>query len=266
VIRANARFAPPIAALFAVAAAALPASACAAPVPTTVQAAQQAVAANVPAEVPAPTAQEAVEQISTAPARTAAVAVVPRRFVQRARTAPKRVLRTVAKKNVAAPVTALADHALRAPTAEDVRSVPAGAPDRSPARGRTPRAPHLRSVLDRLATGMTVLPSFPARAIDAHRADRMVARGFAVVGKGGGATSAARPAQLESIRSDSAPTDLPDLIATSNALPSPGAAAGGVLALLVFFWLVLPRFIHAPGAWMPMARLLRLSFALELPG
>jgi hypothetical protein len=264
VIWANARLAPPVVALSAIVAAVLPASAGAAPVPTTVQAVQQVVAASVAPEPPAPIAQEAAEQISTAPARTTPAAAVPRRLVQRAPHAPKHIVRRAVKETITAPASAaVIHHALRASIAKPVSRVPA--PDDSRAHGPMPRAPHLPPVLDRLATGMTVLPSFPARAFVAHRADRMVARGFAVVGQGGGASSAAQPARLGSTPSDSAPTDSPDLVATSKALPSPGAVAGGVLALLVVLWLVVPGF-HAPRARMPTARLLALPFALELPG
>lgn len=257
-ITAQARLAVSVVALLAAAAAALPASAVGDPLGETVAATEQAAGSIVPPDVPVlPAADSSLKQLA-APATEPAH--VPRERSVRALTGA--MARETARDlvhRIAQPVRAVGRHlALR-------RAV-------------------LPAVLDRPATGVTSLPSSPARALDTQRADRRpVARGFALAGVSGGGTVAARPAaflsqatvvtptaQLSSTATETslAPSDdrSPDPVGASNASAAYATYAGGLIAALVLFGLGIPGFIRTCRAWMPLPRPPGFVSALELPG
>jgi hypothetical protein len=257
---AQARLAVSVVALLAATAAALPASALADPLGETVAANEQAAGSIVPADVPALAAADSSLKQLSAPA-TEHAHVPPERSVRALAGAMARETARDLVHRVAQPVRAVGRHfALR-------RAV-------------------LPAVLDRPATGVTSLPSSPARALAAQRADRHpVARGFALAGVSGGSTVAARPAaflsqatvvtstaQLSSIPTNGeaslAPNDdrSPDLVGASNASAAYAAYAGGLIAALVLFGLGIPGSVRTCRAWMPSPRPPGFVSALDLPG
>jgi hypothetical protein len=260
VFRAQARLAVSVVTLLAAAAAALPASAVGDPLGETVAATEQAADSSVPAEAPAlPAAGSSVKELAAPAAET--VHVVRERRVHAPAGAVARETARALVHRVAQPVRAVRRHLAL--------------------RGAVPPA-----VLDRPATGVTFLPSSPARALDAQRADRRsVARGFALAGVSGGGTVAARPAaslsqatfttpaaQLFSTATNgetsSAASDdrSSELVGASTASVAYAACAGGLMAALVLFGLVIPGSMCACRAWMPWPRPPGLVSALELPG